>query len=141
MSMGVLINSITTSLFHQATGTDGDGLTSNLMIVTLSYLNSRTVRSNTWLPVSYRWQMTGMASALSLSMEENPSVAPSTDPIFQIQALLPDYPLSAEAFTTLYYLPCTSLTRSAAGSSPENILEVRLINRNDVSDRIRLVGI
>src|SRR5262245_58047466 len=78
-----------------------------------------TRRLSTWLPVSLRWETMDLGSALSLSIRENPGIAPSTDPIIQVQGLLSEYPLLLTIFETQSSLAFTNLTLTVAAISQD----------------------
>jgi len=118
---------------------NSSGLTSPLpMRILMSYWKV-SQRSSFWLPVYVHWQLTGMGSVLNLSIMENPSVAPSTDPIYSVTAYLTECLVLQENYATFSWLLCTSLTSSWKGTSPIAPRSLRLQNRSSVSDEIYLV--
>jgi len=117
---------------------NGSGLISVSNLRILQLWNSLQARSSFLLPLSVLWETTESGSLLNLSILENPSVSPSTDPIAAIQASFTDYPLLLETFTTHSWLLCTSLTFAWKGTSVMHPSSLRLQNRNSAFDELWL---
>lgn len=115
---------------------NGSGLISVSNLRMLQLWNNLQARSSSWLPLSVLWQTTESGSLLSLRIMENLSVAPSTDPIVEIQASLTDYPLLLETYTTHSWLLCTSLTFAWKGVSTMHPSSLRLQNRDLAFDEL-----
>lgn len=117
---------------------NGSGVISVSNLRILQLWNNLQARSSSWLPLSVLWETTESGSQLSLSIMENLSVSPSTDPIAVIQASLTEYPLLLATYTTDSWLLCTSLTFAWKGISAMHPASLRLQNRDSASDELWL---
>ena len=101
--------------------------------------NSQTQRLTTYLPVSLNWSTTDMGLVLNLLIKERPDLAPSSDPIYTIQASLMDCPVLGDVLETPYLLPCINMTFCSRATSPTSQRVIRIYNRNDALDRLFLL--
>jgi len=108
---------------------------------TLILVNSTqaTPRFTSSYPVSLNWSTTDMGLVLNILIKERPDLAPSSDPIYTIQASLMECQDLEAALETPFLLPCINMTFCSRVTSPTSVLVVRLWDKADVSDRLYLI--
>lgn len=137
--MGQLLTMMETIVGGRGAMLNGSGLISPSPMRILTYSEDQTLRWSTWLSVQLYWQTTELGSKLSLQMKESPSVVPSTDPIFQVEASLAEYPAMLAMFVTRSLLLCTSWTCTWGGIFLSSLSKQYVMARAPVSDRCGLV--
>src|ERR1043165_9090476 len=129
-----LTTMLATVIAGRAAEMNGSGLISSCPMKILTRSQSQTLRWSTWLAVVLHWQTTESGSRLSLQMKENPSVAPSTDPILTVEGILLEYPAIATTYAMQSLLGYISWTITWGGISVPTPLRMLLKALPPVSD-------
>jgi len=134
--MGQLMDMAATIVAMRASEMNGSGVIASCRMKILPISNETQVRWTTWLPVSLLWEVTDLGSHVSLSIRENPTVAPSSDPIIRLWGQLSQYPLLAEIYAMQSSLACISWTIMAGETSQGLMSKYQLRGLNPVFDSI-----
>ena len=113
-----------------------NGSTLPLQVKITIFLNKTRLHWNCFRPCSLVWSCGAMGSVLNLTLNENPTLAPSTDPLATVTGAIWDYQATLPTFETPSCLRCTDLSLSVGAALMTAPLQLHLINMDDVSDRI-----
>lgn len=111
-----------------------NGSTPRLPLRITIYLSTTRLHSNISPACSLDWSVDAMGLVLNLTLNEDVTIAPSTDPLAMVTGDIWDYQASLPTYGTPSLLRCTDLTLNVGANSLTPLSKIHLINRLDDSD-------
>jgi hypothetical protein len=115
-----------------------NGSTSPLQIRTSLFWREKRLVSNSSHLLSLAWECTGLGLALNMIALESPTIAVSSDPIWQLTCNLVEFLGPLPTFGMPYLFRCSGLILAYKVALMVNPLRIQLFNLDDSDDSIVL---
>lgn len=112
------------------------GATSPLRLKTSILWRKRRLVSNSSHLLSLAWEQSGLGFLLNLIALESPTLAVSTDPIFQITGDLVEYQGGLPTYGMPSLFSCSNLIMAYKVALMDNPIRIQVFNQDDSSDSI-----
>lgn len=112
------------------------GATSPLHLKTSIFWRKRRLISNSSHSLLLQWEVSGLGLALNLIALESPSIAVSTDPIFQMTGDLVAFLGGLPTYGMPYLFSCSGLIVAYKVALMDSPIRIQLFNQEDSTDSI-----